>query len=204
MDALWNLVTSEGGLSGLLLLPGELILARVAEYAPGVYAHLSHDTGEPTTSAALGAAAFTWLSLGLLIYHVSRRLGHLVDAGWYGLRERIEGFRVFLLCRLRAREHGKASGITIADEFQLADIDIAVLEEGAKLPPGFLLSVVDLADRLQRRPSEVQQSLDNLRRHQLVNPALGSSDGFGNYSLTDSGAWYMAIHQQRQVTRQSA
>jgi DNA-binding PadR family transcriptional regulator len=47
------------------------------------------------------------------------------------------------------------------------------------------------------RPAQVQRSLDKLRKYELVDSVIGSTDGFDNYRLTESGAFFLADWQRR-------
>jgi DNA-binding PadR family transcriptional regulator len=42
------------------------------------------------------------------------------------------------------------------------------------------------------RPASVQRILDKLRKHHLVDSAIGATDGFDNYRLTPSGVALLA------------
>jgi len=66
------------------------------------------------------------------------------------------------------------------------------------LAPGFALSAPELAGQLTMRPAQVQRSLDKLRKYELVDSLIGSTDGFDNYRLTQSGAFFLADWQRRE------
>ena len=65
--------------------------------------------------------------------------------------------------------------------------------------PGFALSAPDLADKFTLRPAQVQRSLDKLSKNKLLASVIGSTDGFDNYRMTDSGLAFMAMWERQQA-----
>ena len=59
------------------------------------------------------------------------------------------------------------------------------------------MSAPELAEKFSRRPAQVQRSLDKLFRSRMLDSAIGSTDGFDNYRLTDSGAEFIAMWQRQ-------
>jgi DNA-binding MarR family transcriptional regulator len=64
--------------------------------------------------------------------------------------------------------------------------------------PGFALSAPDFAERFSLRPAQVQRSLDKLYTNSMINTVIGSTDGFDNYRLTDSGTAFVAMWERQQ------
>jgi DNA-binding MarR family transcriptional regulator len=77
--------------------------------------------------------------------------------------------------------------INVSAEAELSDLDIAVLEAEARLAPGFSLTAPDIAESLRVRPAQAQETLDKLRKLELVNDSIGTQDGFAGYQITESG-----------------
>ncbi len=77
------------------------------------------------------------------------------------------------------------------------DLDLAVLRNSAAAGGGFVISAPDLAEQLTMRPAQAQRRLDKLRNYRMVDVVIGSTDGFDNYRLTQSGAAFLAMLQRR-------
>jgi len=82
----------------------------------------------------------------------------------------------------RSTARSNSSG-SVADK----ELDLAVLRATAALGPGFAVSAPDLADEFTLRPAQVQRSLDKLSRKKMLDYVIGSTDGYDNYRLTESG-----------------
>jgi RIO-like serine/threonine protein kinase len=79
------------------------------------------------------------------------------------------------------------------------DIDLAVLRTASAQGPGFALSAPELAEKFTMRPAQVQRSLDRLRQNKMLDSVIGSTDGYDNYRLTDSGFAFLAMLQRQQA-----
>lgn len=76
-------------------------------------------------------------------------------------------------------------------------MDFTVLQAAADLGPGFTTSAPELASQYGLRPSQLEESLLKLQDNKMITSVLGSTDGFDNYRLTDSGAAYIRMWDQR-------
>ena len=79
------------------------------------------------------------------------------------------------------------------------EIDIAVLRSVSDKGPGFVLSAPELAEKFTLRPAQVQSRLEKLRKNNMLRPTKGTTDGFENYGLTDSGQAFVAMFQRQQA-----
>ena len=79
------------------------------------------------------------------------------------------------------------------------DLDLAVLRSASAQGPGFALSAPELAEKFRLRPAQVQRSLEKLSHNKMLDYVLGSTDGFDNYRLTDSGAAFFAMCQRQET-----
>lgn len=86
-----------------------------------------------------------------------------------------------------------------APTIEFDDLDMAVLHSVSAKGPGFAMSAPDLAEKFTLRPAQVQKSLDKLSNNKLLASVIGSTDGFDNYRLTDSGLAFMAMWQRQQA-----
>lgn len=80
------------------------------------------------------------------------------------------------------------------------DFDFTVLQAAANRGPGFTTSAPELASQYGLRPSQFQESLLRLQNSKMITSVIGSTDGFDNYRLTDYGAAYIRMWDQRQAS----
>jgi hypothetical protein len=59
------------------------------------------------------------------------------------------------------------------------------------------LSAPEIAEKFKLRPSQVQRSIDKLRRSRMLDTVIGTTDGFGNVRLSPSGATFVAMWQRQ-------
>lgn len=183
--------------------PGEWLWQWLELYSPATAEWLAGGAAEPGAAFLAVLAAACWLA-GLLLLIGLWRIGRttlrasarLAAVVRFRLAIGLANLRTRIVCRLRRLSRHSRESHAIHEQVELDELDLAVLWRGAMLAPGFALSVSEVAEQLRRRPAQVQRSLDKLHEQQLVNPLLGSTDGYGNYCLTDSGAWYMAAYQR--------
>lgn len=77
------------------------------------------------------------------------------------------------------------------------DLDLAVLRSASVQGAGFALSAPELAEQFRMRPAQVQRSLNMLSKNKMLAYVIGSTDGFDNYRLTDSGAAFFAMWERQ-------
>jgi len=77
-------------------------------------------------------------------------------------------------------------------------LDLAIMKSAAAKGPGFALSAPELAEQFSLRPAVVQRSLDKLCSNAMINIVIGSTDGYDNYRLTDSGSAFVAMWERQQ------
>ena len=80
------------------------------------------------------------------------------------------------------------------------DLDIAVLRSASARGPGHAVSAPDLAEKFTLRPAQVQRSLDKLNKNKMLCSVIGSTDGYDNYRLTESGSAFVAMLQRQQAS----
>ena len=73
------------------------------------------------------------------------------------------------------------------------EIDMAVLRSMSSRGPGFAMSAPDLAEEFRLRPTQVQRRLDKLRKSNMLEDVIGTTDGYDNYRLTTSGFTLLAM-----------
>ena len=153
-----------------------------------------------TSTVILALAVIAWLFSIFLVALLLRRLfgaatviRNMVQR-W--IDDAVNGARIRVLSRAHRLDwRRRQRAASIQEEIELDELDHAVLDHAAALPSGHSIAVVELAESLGERPSRVQDSLDKLRSHHLVQPLMGSTDGFGDYCLTDTGSWYVGANR---------
>ena len=187
------------------LLPGEFVLSQFVAHAPSLALRLGIG-GEgdglmlPAVLSLLAwllLAVFAWKFVRLL-QNVARIVNAAIRTFCFRTSYRIRSVKTKLVCKFRelTPRRGSSTADTIP-EVQIDNLDLAVLRNSAALAPGFALSAPELASQLTMRPAQVQRSLDKLRKYELVDSVIGSTDGFDHYRLTQSGAFFLAHWQRR-------
>ena len=188
--------------------PGEFVLSRFAELAPVTAGNWGvADSGDAIVAAAV-TSGFFWLLLSIIawrLYRYGRSLVRnfvaLLHTGWYRGRQAAGSFKTMLICRMREfvprRRH---DGIEAVPEIDFDDLDLAVLRSAAARGPGLATSAPEIAEKFKLRPAEVQRSIDKLRQNRMLDTVIGSTDGYGNFRLSNYGATFVAMWQRQQAS----
>jgi DNA-binding MarR family transcriptional regulator len=176
--------------------PGEQVLAYVADLIPGLVETL---TLHPGNSPLLYAVSLTaWLLLFLFVRGVVRFVHNVLR-----VIERIKTyirFRMSMAMRFgKRRVDGLSRAFRIwrhpeeaeTPHIEFDDQDIVVLDAIVARGPGFAVSAPELTEQLELRPSQVQRSLDKLCESALLQPVIGSTDGYDNYGVTPIGQAFL-------------
>ena len=91
----------------------------------------------------------------------------------------------------------KDSDVEMVSREEFDNVDIAVLRTFFKQGPGMATSAPELAEQLRLRPAQIQHRLDNLMHNHMVRSVIGTTDGFENYRLTDSGLAFITMMQRQ-------
>lgn len=162
--------------TGAFLLPGEYLLSFFASMAPDTVALLTFGQGGRVVPIVM--ALIAWTIMGILAV----------------LFFRIVWKFKFLLPRRKNKEADPA-----APTIEFDELDMAVLRSVSAKGPGFAMSAPDIAEKFTLRPAQVQRSLDKLSNNKLLAAVIGSTDGFDNYRMTDSGLAFMAMWERQQA-----
>ena len=188
------------------LLPGNFVLTQCVTHAPTVALRLGIGGDGDGLMLPAVLSMLVWLLLAVvawkfvrLLQNVARIVNATIRTIYFRTSCGIRSVKTKLVCKFRELipRRGSSRADTIP-EVQLDNLDLAVLRTSGALAPGFTLSAPELAGQLTLRPAQVQRSLDKLRKYELVDSVIGSTDGFDNYRLTDSGAFYLAAWQRRE------
>lgn len=189
----------------IYLAPGEFVLSKFVELAPVTATNWGvADSGDGFVQAAVTSGIF-WLLMCIIAWRLYRYLQSLLrnviavaHTIWYRGGQAAGSLKTRIVCRLREfvprHEEG---GIDAVPEIDFDDLDLAVLRSAAARGPGMALSAPEIAEKFKLRPSEVQRSIDKLRRSRMLDTVIGATDGFGNVRLSPSGATFVAMWQRQ-------
>jgi len=167
------------------------------------------NAGSAIYSTVVSASPWTLLFVGLslpfvalIILSLYRNLARIVVAAYgtivFRIRNAIAGWKTQFVVKFRhwlPRRQLRKVDATPQVEFD--DFDIAVLKAVASLKPGFAINAPELAERFRTRPARVQRCLDKLRSNKMLDPVIGSNEGFDNYRLTQLGDAFMSSWARR-------
>lgn len=180
-------------------------------FVPGDYllAFLFARVPELAVRLGLNEDAYGGLYAGLLSLLVWLVMLMLVRAGYSAVRNFFASVsnrvrRFALLASHRARMFRRTFGAPIRkirssfranrsgfEEFEIDDLQLAILREQARLAPGHVITAVDVANDLGVRPLRAQQALDSLKVLHLVEVSFGTTDGYPGYLLTRPGQVFL-------------
>jgi hypothetical protein len=93
-----------------------------------------------------------------------------------------------------------ASSLEPTAEIQFDDFDFTVLRAAAERGPGLSTSAAELAGKYSLRASQFQKTLGKLSSNKMLTTVIGSTDGFDNYRITEYGAAYLQMWEQRRAS----
>jgi hypothetical protein len=183
-------------------LPGEWVLSLVERFAPQTVEILLVDHGAIIVPFVLALLVWTLVIVaGLMIFRVCRNVAWQLAALWrtfiWRVKMALGSLKTRLLWKYRQffPHRGDNSAIVSREEFD--NVDIAVLRTLFKQGPGVTISAPELTGQLKLRPAQIQHRLENLVQHQMVRSVIGSTDGYENYRLTDSGLAFLTMMQRQ-------
>ena len=192
----------------IYLVPGDFVLSKFAELAPLTAASWGIANSDDSIVAAAVLSGIFWLLMTVIawrLYRYSssllRNIVALYHTMWHRGRQAAGSLKTRLLCRLREFvPRRRDDGIDTTPEIDFDDLDLAVLRTAAARGPGLATSAPEIAEKFKLRPSEVQRSVDKLRRNRMLDTVIGNPDGYDNFRLSPSGATFVAMWQRRYGT----
>lgn len=189
----------------VFMAPGRWLASGLIEYSPSLAASLGipADTDSGMTPVIL--ALLCWLIVALLAQRLRYSLLSVAKAiavGFTRLRFRIliafHGLRTMLAGdSLDGRK--EAGGEAPSEGFKLNRLDLIVLNLAKTLGPGFALSAPELANRLNLRPPQIQDCLEKLSRHRLIDHTTVVTDGYENYRLNNTGSYVLTMWEHHRA-----
>jgi hypothetical protein len=192
----------------LYFAPGDFVLSKFAELAPVTAANWGVAGNGDSIMAAAVISAFFWLLISIVAWRLyrygkslTRNLVALFHTAGFRGRQAAGSLKTRIVCRLREFVPSRHDdGYDAVPEIDFDDLDLAVLRSAAARGPGLATSAPEIAEKFKLRPSEVQRSIDKLRQSRMLDTVIGSTDGYGNFRLSPSGATFVAMWQRRQET----
>jgi len=192
----------------IYLVPGDFVLSKFAELAPLTAASWGIANSEDSIVAAAVLSGIFWLLMTFIAWRLYRYSSSLLrntvalyHTAWFRGRQAAGSLKTRLLCRLREFvPRRRDDGIDTVPEIDFDDLDLAVLRTAAARGPGLATSAPEIAEKFKLRPSEVQRSVDKLRRNRMLDTVIGNTDGYDNFRLSPSGATFVAMWQRRYGT----
>lgn len=184
--------------------PGHYGLMQISTVAPQFAANLS--APENNTLAVFLLSLIYWFLVVVLVTIAVRwwrNVARIVTATLRTLVFRISlevgNAKTKLVCDFRHRLSWRKS---LADNetpmVEFDSLDLSVLKCAVAKGLEFTLSAPELSEQFAVRPAQVQRSLDKLCGNSMINVVIGSTDGFDNYRLTDSGSAFVAMCERQQ------
>lgn len=187
-------------LSQAFLLPGDYIFGLLATRAPWLSDYLGLNAEDYGVIYAAVLSATAWLFAAVLVKAGYNMIRNFVESMFYGVRNlavqishRLRMIRLKLVAPIRrVRQRFNATGSVYFEEFDVDDLQLAILRAQSKRAPGHAITAVDIAEELGVRPLQAQQALDSLKKLHLVEVSFGTSDGFSGYFLTRPGEIFLS------------
>ena len=195
-------------MENLFTMPGIYLLEALTVHAPSTAALLGISNPSDSIVLVIVLSALTWtfaviacrgiVMLARNFYRVSEAI---IRTLWFRAMQSAGNVRTWVICRYRSFSPKRTTSLLeVVPEIQFDDFDFAVLQAAAERGPGFSTSAAELAGKYSLRPSQFQKALCKLSSNKLLATVIGSTDGFDNYRLTDYGASYLQMWEQRKAS----
>jgi len=189
----------------IFMLPGDFLLSQLALRLPALALTLGVRDVDGSLFLPAVISLLSWLLMGIVVWAIGRLLRNLARIMTAAVRTvsfRVSlaagNFKTWVVCKIRQLIPQRRSGIAdSAPEVELDDLDIAVLRSAAACGPGFATSAPELAEQLMMRPAQIQSRLDKLRKNNMLDAIIGSTEGFDNYRVSKSGAIFITMWQRK-------
>lgn len=208
MDRLLEIVNSVIDTAHVVVMaPGNWLASKLIGYAPSLAQTLGISADGNAVVAPLILTILSWTIAALLLRRLLYPLRGLIKA--VGLK--ITRFRYRSLIALHGLRTmfgsepdsvdrpGDAEGEEQSEGFRLNRLDLIVLNLAKTLGPGFALSAPELANRLNLGPNQIQESLEKLSRHSLIDHTTVMTDGYENYRLNETGSYVLTMWEEHRA-----
>lgn len=195
-------------MENLFTAPGIYLLETLSTYAPAITQLLGISNPADAIGMTIGLSVLAWVSAVVACWGIvalARNFYRVTEAIirtlWHRITQSLGNVRTWVICRFRGLFPKQiASSQEAMPQVQFDDFDFTVLQAAAERGPGFSTSAGELASKYSLRPSQFQESLGRLSRNKMLTTVIGSTDGFDNYAVTDYGAAYLQMWEQRMAS----
>ncbi len=189
-----------------LMLPGDFLLSAFAWIAPHSAEVLTIGTGQSVVMFILTLIAWTIIVIiGLLLSRAcrgfARQIGSMFRILLWNAKMFMGSLKTKMLWKYRKYFAHKTTQDETVSQTQFDDMDIAVLASISRSGSGMASSAPDLAEKYKLRPTQIQDRLDQLAKNHMLRSVIGSTDGYDNYRLTDSGLALLAMCERQAAAR---
>jgi hypothetical protein len=191
-----------------ILTPGEILLSWIEAIAPQTAAIMATGKGGAITLLILTLLAWTLIVVaGLLLSRLCRniawQISALIRVFFYRAKMFAGDMKTRLIWKYREYFPHKTTQTESVSQAQFDDLDIAVLASVSRRGPGMAASAPELAEKYKLRPAQIQDRLNKLAQNHMLCSIIGSTDGYENYRLTDSGLALIAMCERQAAVRVS-
>ena len=187
------------------VFPGEVLFGWFALLAPHRAEILRLNDGEIIYPLILALLVWTLvIVVGLKILRTFRNIGRLFEAmvrtALHHATTMCRDLRLRVIWKIRALLPRRTAAIvSTSSELELDDMDYAVLRCALKLGARVSVSAPDLAKRLRIRPARVQQSIEKLARHNMLDCEGRSWRGVSSFRVSKAGAMFIGMMQRSEA-----
>ena len=189
----------------VFMTPGEWLASKTIEHVPSLATSLGISAGESTVLAPLILSILSWMIIALLARRLLYSFRSLLKA--IGVmfmrvkfRTQIALYSFTTRLGLESLMWWKDSGPEKEPEkLSLNRLDLMVLKLAKAAGPVVALSASELAGRMNVRPAQIQECLDKLSQNSLLDFTRGTTDGYENYRLNETGAYILTMWQEYQA-----
>ena len=189
----------------VFMTPGEWLASMSILYAPSLAALLGISAEESTILAPLILSILSWTFIALLGRRLLYSLRGLIKA--IGVMFMRIKFRTLIAIHSFTTRFGLESLMwwkesepeVESSKLSLNRLDLMVLKLAKAAGPGFELSAPELSDRMNLRPAQIQECLDKLSQNSLLDLTRGTTDGYENYRLNETGTYILTMWQEYQA-----
>jgi DNA-binding MarR family transcriptional regulator len=187
------------------MTPGEWLASMSILYTPSLALSLGISAEESTVLAPLILSILSWTIIALLGRRLLYSFRSLLKA--VGVMFMRVKFRTLIALHSFTTKLGFESLMWWKDsspeeepeKLSLNRLDLMVLKLAKAAGPGFALSAPELSDRMNLRPAQIQECLDKLSQNSLLDFTRGTTDGYENYRLNETGVYILTMWQEYQA-----
>jgi hypothetical protein len=195
-------------MENLFTMPGIYLLRALTVHAPGTAALLGISNPSDSIALVIVLSALAWVftviacwGIVMLARNFYRISEAIIRTLWHRAMQSAGNVRTWIICRCRSLSPKQtASSLEPTAEIQFDDFDFTVLRAAAERGPGFSTSAAELAGKYSLRASQFQKTLGKLSSNKMLTTVIGSRDGVDNYQITEYGAAYLQMWEQRRAS----